>query len=99
MEANWGPLSEIKVLWRPNRLKTWSKKSFATPMALMVLLQGMRITPLLSPWSTTTTKESCPFDLGRSVTRSMEIYLKGNRVFEGMGLSGGMVGWVFTLFC
>ena len=98
-EANWGPQSDIKELCRPNLLKTWEKKSLAIPMALTVLEQGIIITPLVRLWSTTTKIESLPQTSGRSVTRSTEICLKGREEDEGIGFSGGLVGWVFTLFC
>ena len=55
----------------------------------MVFEQGMRITPFIRPWSTMTIKESCPFEGGRSVTRSTESCLKGRGKDEGMGASGG----------
>ena len=58
-------------------------------MASMVFEQGMRITPFIRPWLTTTIKESCPFDGGRSVIRSTDSCLKGRRDDEGMGANGG----------
>ena len=59
-EVNWGPLSDIRESCRPNLLKTWEKKSLATPMALIVLEQGMMITPFVRLWSTMTKIESLP---------------------------------------
>ena len=70
-------------------MNTWWRKSLATPTESMVFEQGMRITPFIRPWSTTTINESCPFDGGRSVTRSTESCLKGRGEDEGMGASGG----------
>ena len=64
-----------------------------TPAASIVFEQGMRITPFVRPWSTTTIKESCPFDEGRSVMRSTESCLKGRAEVDGIGASGGRVGW------
>ena len=55
----------------------------------MVFEQGMRITPFVRPWLTTTIKESCPFDGGRSVIKSTDSCLKGRGEDEGMGASGG----------
>ena len=98
-EANWGPRSDIRESCRPNLLKTWEKKSLATPMASIVLEQGMMITPFVRPWLTMTMIESLPRTLGRLVIRSTEICLKGRRADEGMGFNGGLVGWVFVLFC
>ena len=99
VEVNWGPRSDIKESCRPNLLKTWEKKSLATPMASIVLEQGIIITPFVRPWSTMTKIESLPRTLGRSVTRSTKICLNGREEEEGIGFSGGLVGWVFTLFC
>ena len=65
----------------------------------MVLEQGVKITPFISPWSTMTTIESWPLEEGRSVMRLTESCLKGRVVEEEMGESGGMVRWVLTLFC
>ena len=58
----------------------------------MVFEQGMRITPFVRLWSTTTINESCPFERGRLVTRLMESCLNGRGGEEGMGASGGQVG-------
>ena len=77
----------------------WEKKSLATPVASMVLEQGMIITPFIRPWLTTTKIESLPWISERSVMRSMEICLKGRHEEEGIGHNGGQVGWVFILFC
>ena len=68
-------------------------------MASMVLEQGMIITPFVRPWSTTTKIEFLLFTSGRSVTRSTETCLKGRGEDEGIGFSGGRVGWVLVLFC
>ena len=64
----------------------------ATQAASIVFEQGMRITPFVRPWLTMTINESCPFEGGRSVTRSMDSCLKGRVEDEGMGASGGQVG-------
>ena len=98
-EANWGPQSDIKELCRPNLLKTWEKKSLATSMVVMVFEHGMIITPFVRPWSTTTKIEFLLRTSGRSVTRSTEICLKGSSEDDGIGFSGGRMGWVLALFC
>ena len=59
-----------------------------TPLAVIAFFVGHRITPLLSPWSTMTNRESKLLEIGRSVMR-----------FEGKGFSGvdriqGWYGWV-----
>ena len=71
----------------------------ATPSVVMVFFVEHRITPLLSPWSTMTNKESKPFEIGRSVMRLYEICLKGSVSLEMIGFRGGTVGWVLVLFC
>ena len=71
----------------------------ATPAASIVFEQGMRITPFVRLWLTTTINESCPLEGGRSVTRSTESCLNGSGEQEGMGASGGRVRWWLTLFC
>ena len=65
----------------------------------MDFLVGQRITPLVSPWSTTTRRESKPEDKGRSVMRSQEIYWKGREASDLMGDNGGTVGCMLVLFC
>ena len=71
--ANCGPLSEIILSGSPNRLKTSLINRFAVCNAVTVLLQGIRITPCESPWSTTTKIESKLLDSGRSVMKSIVI--------------------------
>ena len=67
---NWGPLSEITLLKSPKRVNSFQKMMVATPSAVIWDFVGQRITPLLSPWLTTTSSESKPFDSGRPVMRS-----------------------------
>ena len=57
----------------------------------MVFEKGIRITPFIRVWSTTTINESCLLEGGRSVTRSTESCLNGSGEEEGMGVSGGQV--------
>ena len=90
---NCGPLSKINESCRLKRLNTWWRKSLATPAMSMVFEQGMKITPFVRPWSTTTINESCLFDGGRSIMRSTESCLKGRGEEDGIGVSGGWVGW------
>ena len=68
------------------------------PSAVTFFFVGQRITPLVSPWSTTTKRESKPEEEGRSVIRSQETCWKGREAEERIGVSGGTVGWVFALF-
>ena len=80
-------------------MKTFEKNREVTLAASMVFLVGQRITPLVSPWSTTTRRVSKPSERGRSVMRSQEICWKGREQEDGMGRSGGQDGWVLALFC
>jgi hypothetical protein len=74
---NWGSRSEMILLGRANRVRKCRKRRSPTPSAESVLEQGMRITPLVRPWSTMTRMESNPLDVGRSVIRSIEHWEKG----------------------
>ena len=71
-DANWGPLSDITFLGRPVRFHTWSIYNCDVSLAVIVLLHGANIMALLRQ-STTTSSESYPFDVGRSVIKSMVI--------------------------
>ena len=66
---NCGPLLEMILLKSPNRVYSFLKMMVATPSAVMDFFVGQRITPFVSPWSTTTNKESKPLEIGRSVMR------------------------------
>ena len=68
-------------------------------MASMVFWKGARITPFIRLWSTMTITELNPDEEGRLVMRSTESYLKGRETKDLIGSSGGMTGWVLTLFC
>ena len=89
VDANCGPLSDIRESWRWKHLNTWWRKYLAALAVSIVLEQGMRITPFVRPWLTMTINESCPFEGGRSVTRSTESCLNGRGEEERMGASGG----------
>ena len=69
------------------------------PAASQFLEQGARITPFVRPWSTTIMTESKLEEGGRLVIKSTESCLNGRDAEDGMGESGGVVGWVLTLFC
>ena len=60
----------------------------------MVLVQGMRTMALEQSWSITNRIESCPWDGGRSVMKSMLTWENGNEFLSAeIGMSGGEVGW------
>ena len=95
----WASLSDIRNSWSLNCMKTWWRKSFATPATLMVFEHGVRVTPFIRPWSTTTIIELCLFKGGKSVIMSTDSCLKGSGKDEGIGVRGGQVGSWLTLFC
>jgi hypothetical protein len=64
-------------------------------LTVIVLLQGIKIAPLVRPWSTTTMIESQPLFSGKSVVTM----LNGCVVVVLIGESGGVVGWVLTFIC
>ena len=76
-EANWGLQSDMTFLCSLNYLKMLLKKRLDIPAVSTVLVQGVRITPLLRPWSTMTIRESKLLIGGRSVVRSTERFWKG----------------------
>ena len=98
-EVNCGPLSKIKQLCSLKQMKTCLKNSSAIPLALIVLLQGVRITPFKRPWLTMTSSELKLLDKGRLVMRSIDSCWKGWVQEEGSGKSVGTVGWVLTFIC
>ena len=75
------------------------KKSWAIPFVSIVFEQGVSITPFVRLWSTTTIRESCPCERGKSVIRLTESCLKGRVEEDLMGKSGGITGCVRALFC
>ena len=85
-DTNCGPLSDITFLGRPVRFHTYSMYSCDVSSAVMVLLHGANIVVLLRR-STTTSRESYPFDVGRSVIKSMVII---SHIFMGtlLGFKG-----------
>jgi len=95
-----GSLSEIMILGNPNRLTIWSKWSSAASSAVNSLLQGIKITPFVRPWSTTTITRSWPRSvLGNPEIKSCVIIWNGFVAVDLIGCTGGYVGSVLTLFC
>ena len=65
-----------------------------------VLLQGIKITPFESPWSTTTRIKSCPSAGGRSVIKSIEQLANGLVDFvPSVGMYAGFAGDLSNLNC
>ena len=65
-----------------------------------VLLQGIKITPFESPWSTMTRIESCTSAGGRSVIKSIEQLANGLVDFApSVGIYAGFAGDLLILNC
>ena len=71
----------------------------AAPIASTVLLQGIKITPFIRPWSTMTIKESKLSHSGRSAMKSVVTNEKGHVTSDLIGDSGGVVRCVLTFIC
>jgi hypothetical protein len=60
----------------------------------------MRITPFVRPWSTTTNIESNPSDIGKSVIKSIEQFVKGRVDFApSTSKNAGLDGFQLILNC
>ena len=88
--ANCGPLSEMMASGNPVRFHTLSSSSWLVCSAVMVLLQGDKIIALLCQ-STTMRILSYPFDVGRSVMKSIVIVSHG-LLGISLGFSGTLTG-------
>ena len=100
LDVNCGPLLDMILSGNPNLLYKLLSKSSAVPLAVIVLLHGMRITPLLSPWSTMTNMESKFLIGGKSVMKSMEQWAKGRVVVaRSVGMNEGLEGCQLILNC
>ena len=92
-DANCGPQSEMILSSKPNLLYKFSSSNLAVPLVVIVLSYGMRITPLVSPWSTMTRIESKLSTGGKSVMRSIEQLANGHIDFAPLvGMNAGFAG-------
>ena len=73
LAMNRGSRSEMTLLGIPNLQKRLSFRSVAIPSEVTPFVVGINIIPFVRPWSTTDKIESKPFDLGKSVMRSIAI--------------------------
>ena len=71
--VNCGPQSDIMMSGSPYLLNTSLMYSSAVSIAVIISLQGDRITPFESPWLTTTKIESNPLLSGKSMMKSIVI--------------------------
>ena len=99
-DANCGPQSEMILSSKLNLLYKFSSSNLAVPSAVIVLSHGMRITPLVSPWSTTTRIESKLSTGGKSVMRSIEQLANGHvNLAPSVGTNAGFAGLQSILNC
>ena len=99
-DANCGPRSEIILLGSPNLLYKFLSRNLEIPFTVIVLLQRIRITPLLKPWSTTTKIELKLLIDGRSVIKSIEQQVNGLvDLAPSVGINVGLVGDLWILNC
>ena len=73
-DANWGPQSEMICSGRPVHFQTLSRNMLAVCSAVMVLLHEVTMVALLN-LSTVTNRLSNPLDMGRSVIKSMVMFV------------------------
>ena len=73
LAMNRGSRSEMTLSGIPNLRKRLSIRSVAIPSEVTPFVIGINIIPFVRPWSTTDKIESKPFDLGKSVMRSIAI--------------------------
>src|SRR6202008_1980757 len=88
--ANWGPRSEMILRGNPVRFHTLSRRSWLVCSAVMVLWQGGRMIFFLF-WATTVRMLSYPFEVGRSVMKSI-VMVSQTPVGISVGLIGTLVG-------
>src|ERR1700749_1213026 len=100
LAANLGSRSDITLSGVPYLENTLSIKISAMSSADAVFFVAVSIIPFVSPWSTMDNIESKPSSGGRSVIRSIDIWLKG-RVEVGplIGCIGGLIGCRLILYC
>ena len=83
----------------PNLGKICLRNSSATPLVLIISLQGIVISILVQSWSVIVKIESNPSDLGSFTVKSMAIVWNGSASVVGViGIRGAFLGWVLTLF-
>jgi len=88
--ANCGPRSKIIAAGKPVRFHTLSKSSWLVSTAVIFLLQGKRMIALLCQ-STMVRMLSYPFDVGRSVIKSI-VMVSHIPCGISLGLSGTLTG-------
>ena len=100
LAANWGPQSEMILSGSPNLEKALFTSSITVSSEVIVFLQGSSSTPFVRPWSTTTSIESYPDEVGRLVMMSIINWVKSAVDFApSIGNKVSFVGYWFILYC
>ena len=84
-EVNQESQSEMILLGRPNHQYMCSMYNWATPSAVMVVIQGRNVAALVHPWSIMVSIVSFPLLFGSWVMRSIDTTLNGY-AFGGGGM-------------
>ena len=84
-EVNQGSQSKMILLGSSNHQYTCSMYNWATPSAVIVVMQGRNMVALVHPWSTMVSIASFPLLFGSWVMRFIETTSKG-QVFGGDGM-------------
>jgi len=85
LAMNRGSRSEMTLSGIPNLQKRLSIRSVTIPSEVTPFVVSISIIPFVRPWSTMDKIESKPFDLGKSVIRSMAIWANG-QLDDGAGI-------------
>ena len=85
LAMNQGSWSEMTLSRIPNLQKRLSIRSIAIPSKVTPFVISINIIPFVRPWSTTDKIESKPFNLGKSVMKSIAIWANG-RLDCGAGI-------------
>ena len=72
LAANWDPRSEMILSGSPNLEKALFISSIAVSSEVIIFLQGSSSIPFIRPWSTTTSIESYPDEMGSLVIKSID---------------------------
>src|SRR6266404_8662725 len=96
-EVNWVSWSEIIFLGTPNLGYTYWRYSPASPSAVIVSWQGMKMAALLQSWSVIVKIVLYFPDFGNFMMKSMDTIWKGSVCSGMMGIIASFRGHVFAL--
>ena len=84
LDTNLGSLSLMILEGNPNLGKICRKNSSATPLAVIVYLQGIMISIFVQSWSMMVKMESYPADSGSFMIKFIDIVWNGNAPIVGV---------------